>query len=318
MKLIVQIPCLNEAETLPLVMRDMPRHIPGVEITVLVIDDGSTDGTTETAQNLGIEHIVRHPFQRGLASAFQTGVDKALSLGADIIVNTDGDNQYPQASIPDLIAPILRGEADIVIGDRQTATIAHFSPLKRLLQAFGSWVIRQVSGTSVPDATSGFRAYSREAALRLNLFTRYTYTLETIIQAGKKGLRVGHIPITTNPKTRESRLLRNNWDYIKKSVATIVRLYTVYEPLRTFGLLSLPFLLLGAGLLARFFVLYLVDETLSANRYLQSVTVGAASLIIGFLIFLFGVLADLIRANRQLLEEMIYRIKRLEIDKINH
>lgn len=315
MKLVIQIPCLNEAQTLPLVMRDMPRQIPNVQITVLVIDDGSTDNTSEVARQLGVEHIVRHPFQRGLAAAFETGVDTALSLGADIIVNTDGDNQYPQASIPDLIKPILRHEADIVIGDRQTATIAHFSPLKRFLQAWGSWVIRQVSGTTVPDATSGFRAYSREAALRLNLFSRYTYTLETIIQAGKKGLRVSHIPITTNQKTRESRLLRNNWDYVKRSVATIVRLYTVYEPLRTFGLLSLPFFLLGAGLLARFFALYLADETLGANRYVQSVIVGAASLIIGFLIFLFGILADLIRANRQLLEETIYRIKRLETKK---
>jgi glycosyltransferase involved in cell wall biosynthesis len=315
MKLIIQIPCLNEAQTLPLVLHDIPRHIPGVELAVLIVDDGSTDGTTEVARQLGVEHIVRHPFQRGLAAAFETGVDTALSLGADIIVNTDGDNQYPQASIPDLIAPIMRGEVDIVIGDRQTATIAHFSPVKRILQAFGSWVVRQVSGTTVPDATSGFRAYSREAALRLNLFTRYTYTLETIIQAGKKGLRVGHIPITTNQKTRESRLLKNNWDYIKRSVATIVRLYTVYEPLRTFGLLSLPFFFIGMGLLARFFALYLVDETLSANRYLQSVIVGAAALIIGFLIFLFGILADLIRANRQLLEETIYRIKRLENKK---
>lgn len=309
MKLIVQIPCLNEAQTLPLVMRDIPRHIPGIEVAVLVIDDGSTDGTAQVARQLGVVHVIRHPFQRGLAAAFETGMDVALNLGADIIVNTDGDNQYPQAAIPDLIAPILRGEADIVIGDRQPATIAHFSPTKRLLQAFGSWVVRQVSGTTVPDATSGFRAYSREAALRLNLFTRYTYTLETIIQAGKKGLRITHIPIITNPQTRSSRLIRNQWDYVGRSMLTIIRLYTLYRPLQAFGFVSLLFFLLGITLLGRFLFLYWLGELLGSARLIQSVVIGTASIIIGFLILLFGVLADMVSANRQLLEELLYRQK---------
>lgn len=314
-KLVVQIPCLNEAATLPLVVRDVPRDIPGLTVEVLVIDDGSTDGTAEIARQLGVEHIVRHPFRRGLAAAFQTGVDTALNLGADIIVNTDGDNQYPQTAIPELIAPIVQGQADLVIGNRQTATIAHFSPLKRWLQAVGSWVVRLASGTDVPDATSGFRAYSREAALRLNLFTRYTYTLETIIQAGKKGLRLAHVPIQTNPQTRPSRLLRSNWDYIKRSAATIVRLYAVYEPLKTFAWLSLPFLLVGTALVGRFLFFYLTDQA-GIGRYVQSVVLGGTALSVGFFIFLFGVLADLVAANRVLLEDVLYRVKRLDLDKI--
>ncbi len=314
LKLVVQIPCLNEAQTLPLVLRDIPRHIPGVEMLVLVVDDGSTDGTAEVARQLGVEHVVRHPFRRGLAAAFQTGVDAALSLGADIIVNTDGDNQYPQTRIPDLIAPIVRGEADIVIGDRQTATIAHFSPLKRWLQAVGSWVVRLASGTDVPDATSGFRAYSREAALRLNLFTRYTYTLETIIQAGKKGLRVAHVPITTNPQTRPSRLLRSNWDYIKRSAATIVRLYAVYEPLRTFAWLSLPFLLVGIALIGRYIFFYFTDQA-GVGRYVQSVVLGGTALSVGFFVFVFGVLADLVATNRVLMEDVLYRVRRGELTR---
>ena len=317
LRLIVQIPCLNEVETLPLALADIPRHIPGVDrVEVLVIDDGSTDGTAQAAQGLGVDHIVRHPHPRGLAAAFQTGIDTALSLGADIIVNTDGDNQYPQAEIPRLIAPILRDEADIVIGDRQPTRIAHFSLLKRLLQGWGSWVVRLASGTLVPDATSGFRAFSREAALRLNLFTRYTYTLEMIIQAGKKGLRTAHIPITTNPTARESRLIHGEWNYVKRSAATIVRLYALYEPLRTFSLIGLPFVLVGAVLIGRFVFFYLFGQAEGVARYLQSVFIGGTSLIIGFLIFLFGILADLIGANRTLLEETLYRLKRIEIEEL--
>lgn len=319
LRLIVQIPCFNEADTLPQTIADIPRHIPGVDviIEVLVVDDGSTDRTAEVARELGVEHIVSHPYRRGLAAAFQSGVNAALTLGADVIVNTDGDNQYPQADIPKLIAPILKNEADVVIGDRQTATITHFSPLKRLLQAWGSWVVRQASGTAVPDATSGFRAYSREAALRLNLFTRYTYTLETIIQAGKKGLRVAHVPIQTNPTLRPSRLIQSDWDYVKRSAATILRIYAVYEPLKTFSLLSLPFLLSGMVLIGRFLFFYLSGPLEGVARYVQSLLIGGVALIIGFLIFLFGILADLVSANRQLLEESLYRLKRLELAQSN-
>jgi glycosyltransferase involved in cell wall biosynthesis len=312
MKVFVQIPCLNESKTLPLVVAGIPHALPNAQIEILVIDDGSDDGTVEVARQLGVEHIVRHPFRRGLAAAFQTGIDTALGLGADVIVNTDGDNQYPQVAIPQLIAPIILGEADIVIADRQTATILHFSPLKRFLQAMGSWIVRLVSETTVPDATSGFRAYSREAALRLNLFTRYTYTLETIIQAGKKGLRIAHIPITTNPQTRPSRLLRNNWDYIRRSVATIVRLYAVYEPLKAFGWLSMPFFVIGLGLIGRYLIFYFTEQS-SLGRYIQSVIIGGTALSIGVLIFLFGMLADLVAANRVLMEEILYRLKRAEL-----
>jgi glycosyltransferase involved in cell wall biosynthesis len=309
-KLIIQIPCFNESQTLPLVLQDIPRQIEGVgTIAVLVIDDGSTDETVEVASRLGAHYIVRHTHRRGLAAAFQTGVDKALSLDADIIVNTDGDNQYPQADIPRLIAPILQNQADVVIGDRQTATMAEFSPTKRLLQAWGSWIVRLASGTDVPDATSGFRAYSREAAMRLNLFTQYSYTLETIIQAGKKGLRVTHVPIRTNPKLRESRLIRNEWDYVKRSAATIVRLYTLYEPLRTFGWISLPFFVTGLVLIGRFLLLYLLGSLEGIARLVQSLIIGGVVLIIGSLVFLFGVLADLVSANRRLLEEVVYRLK---------
>jgi glycosyltransferase involved in cell wall biosynthesis len=314
MKLIVQIPCYNEAVTLPAVLADIPRNIPGVDVTeVLVVDDGSTDDTVAVAQTCGAHHVVSHPFRRGLAAAFQTGLDAALGLGADIIVNTDGDNQYPQTDIPRLIEPIMRHQADIVIGDRQTATVAEFSTLKRLLQNWGSWAVRVASGTTVPDATSGFRAYSREAALRLNIFTRYTYTLETIIQAGKKGLRVGYVTIHTNPTQRPSRLMRNEWEYIKRSSATIVRIYALYEPLRTFGLLSLPFFIVGMGLIGRFLFFYLTGSLEGVARYLQSVVIGGVSLVIAFLIFLFGILADISAANRLLLEETLYRIKRLEL-----
>jgi glycosyltransferase involved in cell wall biosynthesis len=315
MKLIVQIPCHNEAETLPRVVAEIPRHIEGIEaVEVLVIDDGSTDDTVRIAYACGVDHVVSHPYRRGLAAAFQTGLDTALGLGADIVVNTDGDHQYPGAEIPRLLAPILNRGADLVIGDRQPATIGEFSPLKRALQVWGSWIVRLASGTQVPDATSGFRAYSREAALRLNVFTRYTYTLETIIQAGKKGLRVAHIVVPINPKLRPSRLVRNNWDYVKRSAATIVRLYTLYEPLRTFAWLSLPFIVVGLALVIRFLYFYIVGDAVGVARFVQSVVIGSAALIMGLLVLLFGVLADLVGANRWLLEDIMYRVKRLELE----
>lgn len=315
MYLIIQIPCYNEADTLPQTIAALPTRIPGVDrIETLIIDDGSTDDTVAVAQKLGVNHIVRHPRNRGLAAVFQTGLNTCLCLGADIIVNTDGDNQYPGDQIPQLIAPILQGKADMVIGDRQTHTIQHFSSSKRSLQRWGSWVVRVASGTEVPDATSGFRALSRDAAMRLSIFTKYTYTLETIIQAGKKGLIVASVPIRVNPPLRESRLIKSNWAYIKRNAATILRLYTFYEPLKTFSYVSLPFFLAGLVLLGRFFYFYLNGDLGTVGRFVQSVVIGGTSLTLGFLIFVLGVIADLIAANRQMAEETLYRIKRLELN----
>lgn len=315
MHLIIQIPCYNEAETLPQTIAALPTQIPGVDrIETLIIDDGSADNTVAVARKLGVTHIVRHPHNRGLAAVFQSGINACLKLGADIIVNTDGDNQYPGDQIPQLIAPILAGKADMVIGDRQTHTIEHFSPLKRFLQQWGSWVVRVASGTEVPDATSGFRALSRDAAMRLSIFTKYTYTLETIIQAGKKGLIIASIPIRVNPPLRESRLIKSNWAYIKRNAATILRLYTFYEPLKTFSYVSLPFFVVGLLLLGRFFYFYLGGNLGMVGRFVQSVVIGGTSLTLGFLIFVLGVIADLIAANRQMAEETLYRIKRLELN----
>ncbi len=316
-RLIVQIPCLNESGTLPTTLAAIPRQIPGVaDVRVLIIDDGSTDGTADVARAHGAELIVRHPQRRGLAAAFETGLQAALAAGADLIVNTDGDNQYPGEAIPGLVAPILDGRADLVVGDRKPGYNPEFSWSKRLLQRVGSWVVAQAAGTPVPDATSGFRAYTRDAALRLQLFTRYTYTLETLIQASKKGLRVAHVEVSVNPVTRPSRLMRSQWEYVKRSAATIMRIYAIYEPLRTFGLMSLPFILVGLALLGRFGVLYALGYLNEGSaRLVQSVLIGGTSLIIGILILIFGVLADLMAANRRLTEEALYRLKRLELEK---
>jgi glycosyltransferase involved in cell wall biosynthesis len=314
MYVIVQIPCLNEAETLPVTLASLPRAMAGVDrLEVLIIDDGSTDGTAAVARALGAQHVVRLPTRQGLAAAFQAGVSEALGLGADVIVNTDGDNQYPGGDIARLVAPILAGEADVVIGDRNPTRNAEASLVKRFLQGWGSWVVQAAAGVRVADATSGFRAFTREAALRLNLFTRYTYTLEMIIQAAKKGQRVAFIPVDVNTRTRQSRLIRSNWDYVKRSAATIVRLHALYEPLRTFGLISLPFVIAGLVLLGRAGLLYFTGQALGVARNVQSILVGSTALILGFLIFLFGVLADLTAANRYLLEEVLYRVKRLEL-----
>ena len=319
MKVIIQIPCYNEEATLPLVLRDIPQHIDGVDqIETLVIDDGSTDRTVEVARELGVNHIVRHNGNRGLAAVFQTGLDACLRLGADIIVNTDGDNQYPQAMIPELVGPILRGEADMVVGDRQVTQIEHFSPVKKVLQVWGSWVVRQASGTRVPDAPSGFRALSREAALQMNVITKYTYTLETIVQAGKKNVKVASIPVKTNAVTRPSRLIRSVPDYIKKSSATIVRLYALYEPLKVFFYIGGVLVLVGVIGWIRIAWMWAFDENMNwratFSGHIPSTIFAVLALIIGLQIWLIGLLADLIAASRRLTEDTLYRVKRMELE----
>jgi glycosyltransferase involved in cell wall biosynthesis len=310
MRLIIQIPCFNEEATLPQTIRNLPHHIEGVDcIETLVIDDGSTDRTAEVAHRLHVDHIVHHTTNKGLAAAFQSGLNASLELGADVVVNTDADNQYPGNMIAALIQPILAAQADVVIGDRQTDQLRHFSASKKLFQRIGSGVVRYVSGTDVPDAPCGFRAFSREAALRLNVMTTYTYTLETIIQAGKKNLKIAHIPITANAEQRPSRLMRSSTHYILRSSSTILRLFMLHEPLRTFTYLSLPFFLMGGIFWVRFLVLMVLDEA-GRGAHVQSIIVGAASIIIGFLIFLFGLIGDMIAINRRLHEEILYYLKR--------
>jgi glycosyltransferase involved in cell wall biosynthesis len=319
MKVIVQIPCFNEEQTLPLVMHDMPKSIPGVdELETLVIDDGSTDRTVEVARELGVTHVVRHNGNKGLAAAYQTGLDACLRLGADIIVNTDGDNQYPQQMIPDLVAPIVQGEAEMVIGDRQVRRIEHFSPVKKVLQVMGSWVVRQASGTEVPDAPSGFRALSREAALRINVITKYTYTLETIVQAGKKNIKIMSVPVTTNKVTRPSRLVRGIFDYVKKSGATIVRLYAMYEPLKVFFYIGLVLLLIAAYGTVKLLLHYFLQEDWNFRqtfeRHMPTTIATLIALVFGFQIWLIGLLADLIAGSRRITEEVLYRVKRTELE----
>ena len=318
MKLIIQIPAYNEEETLPEVFRDLPRSIPGIdELEVLVIDDGSTDRTTEVAEALGAHHIVRHTSNKGLAAGFQTGIDAALRLGADIIVNTDADNQYPGDQIPALITPILEWRADIVIGDRQTHTIEHFSAQKRILQSVGSWVVRRASNTEVPDSVSGFRALSREAALRIFVTTEFSYTVENLIQAGKRRLTVAHVPIRTN-ETRPSRLHKGNWNFVKRQASTIVRTYATYEPLKTFSYIAAPFLVMGLVFLVRAAYVFLGRRYLSnfEAENIQSLTLGTGFLVLGFIVFLIGLVADRIGGNRRMLEELLYRVRRAELEDI--
>jgi glycosyltransferase involved in cell wall biosynthesis len=310
-KLLIQIPCLNEAQTLPATLADLPKNIPGIDaIEVLVIDDGSRDGTAEVARACGVDHIVRLRRNKGLAAAFQAGIDACLKAGADFIVNTDADNQYAGAEIPKLIAPLLHGEADIVIGDRNIAELRHMSWRKRQLQRLGSWVVRQVSNTSVPDTTSGFRAYTRDAALRMTIISEFSYTLESIIQAGKKRMAIAHVPITVNPRTRESRLFDSVFSYIKRSGATIVRIYAMYEPLKVFTYLGLT--ILGVGLLGlgRFIYYYFESQ---AFRHIASLIASALLMIVGFIVLVIGLLADVISGNRKLLEDLLYRVRMLEL-----
>lgn len=314
MKLVIQIPCLNEEATLPLVLKTIPSEINGIdEIIILVIDDGSTDNTVEVAKLHGVKHFVRHVRNQGLGRSFHDGVLKALELGADIVVNTDGDNQYPQSRIGDLVQPIVHGSADIVIADRQTHAITHFSPLKKLLQRLGSAVVNQAAGTTLPDAVSGFRAYSRESLLRLNTITRFSYCTETIIQAGYKGMHFASIPVETNPKLRESRLFKSTWEHIRKSALTIIRAYVMYKPYIIFGWLGGLLFIAGTVPFARFIFLSIREG--STGGHIQSLLVGSLLMIAAFLCLVLNIIADLIRINRILIEENLEQTKRQRFNR---
>ena len=309
MLLVVQIPCLNEEDTLPSVLESIPRQIPGIdEIVIMVIDDGSTDRTVEVARSLGVSEFVHHVGNQGLGRSFRDGVSRALELGADIVVNTDGDNQYPQQRITDLVQPIVNGTADIVIADRQVHLVQHFSRSKVALQRFGSRIVNLAAGTDLPDAASGFRAYSRDSLMVLNTITRFSYCMETIIQAGIKKLRIASVPVTTNPKTRESRLFKTTREHVFKSAAAITRAYIMYRPYVIFGFLAAFFGVLGAIPFVRYAILMAMD---SEGGHLQSLIVGAVLLIMAFLSVMLGIVSDLIRTNRVLIEDNLEHTKRM-------
>jgi len=314
MKLVIQIPVLNEQDTIADVLTHLPRSIPGIdEIAVLIIDDGCTDDTIRVALTHGAHHVVRHTSNKGLATAYQTGIDTALRLGADIIVNTDGDHQYPGTEIPRLIAPILQGKADIVIGDRQVQNIEHFSPFKKGLQHLGSAVVRWVSDTNVPDAVSGFRALSREGALRTFVTTEFSYTVENLIQAGKRRLIIATVPINTNHVRRPSKLHRGNWHFIKRQAAIIARSYATYEPLRTFSYIAGFFLFVGVAFLLRatyVFIgrrLHMIEATND-----QALLIGSVLVLMAMIAFLIGLLADRVGGVQRLEEEVLYRVRTIQ------
>jgi len=311
MKLIVQIPCLNEEATLPETLRAIPRQIAGIDrVEVLVIDDGSIDRTSEVARAHGVEHVVRFTKRKGLAAGFMAGLDACLRLGADVIVNTDADGQYPGHEIPRLIAPILAGQADMVVGDRVVGEVAHFSWAKKRLQWLGSWVVRKVSGTTVADTTSGFRALNREAALRINIVSEFTYTLESIIQAGKKRMAVAHLPIEAR-ETRPSRLFGSTWEYVKRSAATILRIYAMYEPFKVFILLGTALFSAGCLLGLRYAWFWWHGDI---RGHLQSAILSVLLLILGFQTLQWALMADLIASNRKLIEDLLYRVRRAELE----
>lgn len=311
MKLIIQIPCYNEEQTLAATVADLPRTLPGIDaIEYLVIDDGSQDRTSEIALTLGVHHIVRHKHNRGLAAAFQSGLNQALKLGADIIVNTDADNQYCGADISRLVEPLVAGTADIVVGDRGVAALEKFSPLKRWLQRAGSWVVERAAGIPIPDATSGFRAFSRTAALQLTVLSEYTYTLETLIQAGVRGMSVVFMPIHTNPDTRSSRLIRSVPSFMALSAVTILRFYSMYRPLRVFMSIGLTLFAAAIALGVRFLYFYIEGR---GSGHIQSLILATIFSIVGVLVAVMGLLADSISLNRKISEEILFRIREREM-----
>lgn len=313
MKLVIQIPCYNEEKSLPITLNDLPKHIDGIdEIEVLIIDDGSKDRTVEVAKELGVNNFVEMPHNSGLAKAFVAGINQALEIGADIVVNTDADNQYCAADIEKLVKPILAGEADIVIGSRPVSEIEHFSPLKKLLQKLGSGVMRLISSTKVEDAPSGFRAFSRNAAMQLNVFDNYTYTLETIIQAKAKGLILKCVPIRVNPDLRKSKLVRNMFDYIRRSMFTMIRMFIIYRPFRFFAILASMFFLVGA-LIGLRFLYYFVFE--SGAGHIQSLILSAILIITGVQVGVIAVLSELLSINRKILEDIQKRLKLQDLQK---
>ena len=313
MKLIIQIPCFNEAETLEVTLNDLPKHIDGIdEIEYLIIDDGSHDNTAEVAKKWGVHYVVRFRRNKGLAKGFMAGLDACLKNGADIIVNTDADNQYCGADIETLVRPILDKKAHIVIGERPIDDTEHFTPLKKKLQHFGSWVVRKASKTTIPDAPSGFRAYSREAAMRINVINDYTYTLETIVQSGREKMAVMSVPIRTNPELRESRLFHSMWGYIKKSMLTIVRTYLMYRPLYFFFMLGSILALVGVGFFVRYFVFFCCGE---GGGHLQSLILASTLLIVGFQTIVVGLLGDVISANRKILQDVQYHVRKMDYSR---
>lgn len=310
MKLIIQIPCYNEAETLEVALNDLPRKLDGVdEIEYLIINDGSRDDTVEVARKWGVHHVVNFKQNKGLAKGFMAGLDGCLRCGADIIVNTDADNQYCGEDIAALIRPILEGKADMVIGERPIDETEHFSPVKKKLQRFGSWVVRKASHTDIPDAPSGFRAFSREAAMRMNVVNDYTYTLETIVQAGREKIALTSVPIRTNAELRPSRLFKSIWGYVKKSILTILRAFMMYKPLMSFTLLAIPTTLIGLGIGVRFLYFMAIGQS---GGHVQSLILACTLIIIGFLTFMIGLVADVIAANRKILQDVQYHVKRME------
>jgi glycosyltransferase involved in cell wall biosynthesis len=312
-KLIIQIPCLNEEETLARVLGELPREVAGFDrVEWLVIDDGSRDRTVEVARAEGVDHVVRMTTNKGLATAFQAGLDAGLKLGADVIVNTDADNQYPAAEIPRLVEPIVAGRADMVVGDRQVQTVEHFSPTKKVLQRLGSWVVRRASGTKVPDTTSGFRAYNREAALQLIVVSRYTYTLESLIQAGKMQVAIEDVPIATNPTDRDSRLIGSTSSYVRRNAAAIFRAYVLYEPLRVFLILAAIFAVLALGA----WIPFLADWILNGDRsgHIQSLILGAVLMLAAVQMFALGIIGDALAGQRSISQRVYERVRRLELE----